>query len=317
VVGRAPETGWYDHRLALAVGDYTFVFVCGLQRSGTTMLYRSLDEHPDVSALSGTARPGNEGQHNQSVYPGDEYHSKGGRFAFRPAARLTETSALVTEANRRKLFEEWARYWDLSKPCLLEKSPPNLIRMRFLQAMFPSSCFIVLLRHPIPVTLATERWGGDRTHSLVEHWLRAHELFLEDIPHIRRLHTVRYEELVADPDVTMEKAFAFLGLQDPNPGRPRAEGVNADNFAADRTLRSGVNDKYFEDWQRRRRSLAQRLYLDAVAWRYERRVRVFGYSLREPRSLRPPSVALPGLDGPGVERAGVAERADQAARSTI
>ena len=29
--------------------NHRFVFVCGLQRSGTTMLYRYLSEHPEIS----------------------------------------------------------------------------------------------------------------------------------------------------------------------------------------------------------------------------------------------------------------------------
>jgi hypothetical protein len=279
----------------LNVEAHRFIFVCGLQRSGTTMLYRFLDEHPLVSALSGTAVATNEGQYVQSVYPSDVYHSKGGRFAFRTGARLTEESPLVTEENRRQLFSEWSQYWDLSVPVLLEKSPPNLIRTRFLQAMFPDASFVALIRHPIPVTLATQPWGGDRIHSLVEHWLRAHELFVEDVPHLRRVHVVRYEDIVADPDEALGRIFRFLELEDPNPGRSRAEGVNPDNFAADRTLRTSVNEKYFAEWKARRRSLARRVYYDAVAWRYERQVRAFGYSLRDPARLLVPRVPLPGL----------------------
>jgi hypothetical protein len=290
----------------LPFDEHRFVFVGGLQRSGTTMLYRLLDEHPLVSALSGTPIHTNEGQHNQTVYPGDEYHGKGGRFAFRPEARLTEDSPLVTPANREKLFDEWSRFWDTSKPYLIEKSPPNLIRMRFLQAMFPDSYFVVLLRHPIPVTLATQPWGGDRPHSLIEHWLRAHELFLEDVPHVRRVTAVRYEDLVTDPDATLGPLFAFLGLDDPSPGRSRAGGVNADNFQADRALRTGVNAKYFDEWDQRRRSLARRVYYEAVAWRYERAVRAFGYSLRNPRSVRQPTAPLPGLMDAEPQRARVA-----------
>jgi Sulfotransferase family len=277
-------------------GDHKFVFVCGLQRSGTTMLYRYLDEHPQVSALSGTARDTNEGQHNQTVYPGDEWHGKGGRFAFRPEARFTEDSPLVTPENAEKLFTEWSRYWDLSKPYLLEKSPPNLIRMRFLQALFPESWFVVLIRHPIPVTLATQPWGGDRTHRLLEHWLRAHELFVADLPHVRRVHTVRYEELVADADGVLGSAFRFLGLDDANVGRrERAAGVNTDNFEVDRTLRTGVNDKYFAEWRHRKRGLVPRAYYAAVERRYESRVRQFGYSLRRPEELLEPTLALPGF----------------------
>jgi Sulfotransferase family len=285
---------------------HRFVFVCGLQRSGTTMLYRYLDEHPLVSALSGTPRATNEGQYVQSVYPGDEYHGKGGRFAFRPEARFTEASPLVTEENRLKLFEEWSRFWDVSKPYLLEKSPPNLIRTRFLQALFPDSYFVVLLRHPIPVTLGTQPWGGDHTHRLLEHWLRAHQFFVEDVPHLRRVHVLKYEDLVADPDRTLGRAFEFLGLDDPNQGRPRAEGVNADNFETDRTLRTGVNDKYFAEWRRRHRDLPHRLYYDAITWRYDRAVRAFGYSLREPERLSEPELSLPGLGATNAPHAAVA-----------
>lgn len=260
------------------------------------MLYRLLGEHPEVSPLAGTARPGNEGQHNQTVYPSDTYHSKAGRFAFRPEARLTETSPLVTDENRKKLFEEWSRYWDTSRPYLLEKSPPNLIRTRFLQAMFPDSYFVAILRHPIPNLLATQKWDpGTRPHVLLEHWLRAHELFVEDAPHIRRLHVLRYEDLVTDPDRELGQVFGFLGLDDPNPGREPAEGVNADNFASDRTLRVNVNDKYFAEWRARRSSLAGRLYYRAIERRYEGRVRAFGYSLREPASVGAPTLPLPGL----------------------
>jgi Sulfotransferase family len=279
----------------LAIQDHEFVFVCGLQRSGTTMLYRYLDEHPQVSALSGTPRETHEGQHNQTVYPGEEYYGKGGRFAFRPEARFTESSPLVTEENRQKLFEEWARFWDVSKPYLLEKSPPNLIRTRFLQALFPASYFVVIIRHPIPVSLATEPWGGDWMHRLIAHWLRAHELFLSDVPYLRRVHTLRYEDLVADPDRTLGRVFEFLGLDDPSPGRQGEPGINADNFLEDRTLRTSVNDKYFAEWNRRRGTLAGRAYHDALAWRFERRVRGYGYSLLRPSALARPTLPLPGI----------------------
>jgi Sulfotransferase family len=290
------------------VTDHHFVFVCGLQRSGTTMLYRFLGEHPAISALEGTVRATNEGQHNQTVYPADEYHSKGGQFAFRREARMTETSPLITDANREKLYAEWSRYWDTSAGILLEKSPPNLIRTRFLQAMFPNSSFIAILRHPIPVTLATSRWGKVKPHTLMRHWLKAHGHLVEDAPHLRRLHVMRYEDLVADPDAELARAFAFLGLADHAPGRDRGEGLNEDNFEADRILRTGVNDKYFQLWRDRRRDPVRRLYYDAIDLAFERPVSRYGYSMRQPRRLWRATAALPGLrDAPAV-RAATARR---------
>ncbi len=264
------------------------------------MLYRYLGEHPQVSALSGTPRPANEGQHNQSVYPADTYHSKAGRFAFREAARFTEDSPLVTDESRRTLFAEWSRFWDTTRPYLLEKSPPNLIRTRFLQALFPDSYFVVLFRHPIPNALATRKWDPHtQPWSLIEHWLRAHELLAEDAAHIRRLHALRYEDLVAAPDYELGRVFAFLGLEDHAPGRERSEGVNVDNFQSDRTLRTGVNEKYFEEWRRLRGAVHRRLRYELYERRYEARVRAFGYSLRDLGALPAPSLPLPGLADAG------------------
>jgi hypothetical protein len=291
----------------VVVTDHHFVFVCGLQRSGTTMLYRYLGEHPAISALEGTARATNEGQHNQSVYPADEYHSKGGQFAFRKEARLTEASPLLTGANREKLFAEWSRYWDTSAEILLEKSPPNVIRTRFLQAMFPNSSFIAIVRHPIPVTLATSRWGKVKPHTLMRHWMKAHGYLVEDAPHLRRLHVMRYEDLVADPDAEMGRAFSFLGLSDHAAGRERAEGLNADNFEKDRTLRTGVNDKYFQLWRDRRRDPVRHLYYDAIDLAFERPASRYGYSMRHPERLSRTTAPLPGLADPGSVR-GMAAR---------
>ena len=65
--------------------------------------------------------------------------------ALAPAARLNEHSPLATADNAQKIFREWSRYWDLEKPYLLEKSPPNpsassgqaLSRAAFCKPSFP------------------------------------------------------------------------------------------------------------------------------------------------------------------------------------
>ncbi len=283
--------------------NHRFVFVCGLQRSGTTMLYRYLSEHPEISKLEGTARPGNEGQHNQTVYPAAATHGRAGRFAFMSESRLTEASPLVTDANRQTLFQEWARFWDLERPYLMEKSPPNMIRTRFLQAMFPDSYFVVILRHPIAVSCATQKWSDTRPHSLMKHWFAAHDIFAGDVPHLRRVHVVRYEDLVADPDGVLGGVFAFLDLDDFEAAREVADGVNADNFYADRTVRTGVNDKYFKEWDARRRTFARSAYIELVERVYERPANRYGYSLRHPQRLHPPTIELPGSMSPTAEPA--------------
>lgn len=246
----------------------TFVFVCGLHRSGTSLLFEMLREHPQISGFRESGVPEDEGQHVQSVYPPAGTHGEPGRFGFKRAAHLTEDSPLVTEANREKLFAEWAVRWDGSKPFLLEKSPPNVVRTRFLQAMFPNSKFIVFRRHPIPVALSTRRWSDSTMFSLVRHWVVCHEIWRADRPRIRHVMELTYERLVAAPAEALDEILAFLGAEPypfPPPQKP------------DPT----VNTHYMETWRELKRRPRNRITLGLTERAFERRIRPWGYSFRD------------------------------------
>lgn len=252
-----------------SVHDHRFVFLAGLHRSGTTLLARLLAAHPAISGFSDTGAPANEGQHLQTVYPSDHAHGRPGRFGFAPEAHLTEDSPLATPENARKLFDEWAPYWDLSRPVLLEKSPPNLLKTRFLQALYPNSSFVVLVRHPIPVSIPTARWRGTRRyHRMLEHWFHCHDLFEADRPHLGRVHLLHYEQLVREPGPALRGIFEFLELEPIPPSEP---------------VEAGANERYFAQWQRMKRDPRMRAYLDIASLRFERRARRWGYSLLRPR----------------------------------
>jgi hypothetical protein len=265
---------------------HTFVFIGGLHRSGTTLLGRCLSEHPRVSGFSGTGATEDEGQHLQSVYrPGNEYGGPG-RFGFHPDAHLTETSELVSDESRERLLAEWGRHWDMSRPVLVEKSPPNLIRMRFLQALFPEARMIAVMRHPAAVAGATRRFGHARRWwrrmsyaELIEHWLHCYELMLEDAPHVDRLLVLRYEDFVADPDATLAGIFEFVGVE------PQPSGLD---------VRPGINDAYFGAWEAARRSRRSGKEIRRAIAAFERRVARFGYSLEQPARL---SAARAGAAG--------------------
>jgi hypothetical protein len=250
--------------------DHRLVFLAGLHRSGTTLLARLLAAHPQVSGFSGTGVPADEGQHLQTVYPAAKRQGGPGRFAFAPDSHLTEESPLVSEENARRLWEEWSPHWDLTRPVLVEKSPPNLLKTLFLQALFPGSSFVVVLRHPIPVALATAKFRHTRRyHVLLEHWLQAHELFEADRPRLAHVHVIRYEELTREPEAVLRGIYEFLGLEPVPPAEP---------------VEAGGDERYFEQWRRLKRRPLMRAYLDLAALRYERATRRFGYSLLRPMS---------------------------------
>jgi sulfotransferase family protein len=246
--------------------DAAIIFVGGLHRSGTSLVGRSIAEHPDASGLTGTGAYEDEGQHVQDVVAPAHALGGPGKFAFAAEARLTESSPLATDASARAMLESWRQFADPAASVLVEKSPPNMIRMRLLQSLFPAASFVVVVRHPIAVSLATQRWSHSTLDSLLRHWVRAHALLLEDAGHIERLQIVRYEDFLARPQAALDGVFGMAGM-------PPAE-VSLPEFDVRR------NDRYFWRWHSRFRHLPLRAaYLSWLARRYDEPVRRFGYRI--------------------------------------
>ena len=249
-----------------------------MHRSGTTPLARWIAQHPEASGFKETGATQDEGQHLQSVYPADPYFGGPGRFAFAPDAHLTEESQLNTEESRLALWSAWRTHWDLDKRVLVEKSPPNMVQTRFLQALFPGSILVLIMRHPIAVSEATQKWGHPiirkvKPPGLVRHWLRAHETLLSDAPALANVILVRYEDLVRAPRETLKELFEFIGLT------PR-------DLPPDLNVRDS-NPGYFRTWPggHGRNSWSSRMMAQWIVRRYERRTLAFGYSLLRPNEV--------------------------------
>jgi hypothetical protein len=253
-------------------GQYRFVFIAGLHRSGTTIVHRCVRGHPQISGFKDTGVPEDEGQHLQSVFPPAHRFGGLGRFGFNPQAHLTEESPIACLENVARLWSEWSRYWDLSKEVLVEKSPANLLRLRYLQKCFPNSHFLVLVRHPVATAYATNsytrkrwrKWLTVDVREALRHWFHCHEVFLADRPHIKNLTIVRYEDFASRPDLILNMFYKEIQV----PPLPLVTAVHA-----------GSNVKYFTKWNRDLQSGRLGADFRRLADRYENAAARFGYSM--------------------------------------
>jgi hypothetical protein len=269
---------------ASMLAGHKLVFVGGLHRSGTTPLARVLAEHPDVSGFGATRPTGvteDEGQHLQDLYPAARAYGGAGRFALDPRSHLTESSPLVSQAGADRLLGQWAPYWDLEREVLVEKSPPNLVMTRFLQALYPDAYFVIIVRHPVVVALSTEKWLHAKTlRTPMANWFAAHDAFAADAPRLSRVHVVKYESLVRDPAAELGAIGAFLGLAGPVPTESWQGGRSDAYTRRWQELGAGA-----QPWQLGRQR--QRRLRSSLVRTYAQRAADYGYDLEDLDEVHP------------------------------
>jgi hypothetical protein len=247
-----------------------FIFICGLHRSGTSVFFKLLKNQNYASGFENTGAVEDEGQLLQTVYPRAMLYGGPGKFGFHPDSRMNENHTLATTESRDKLIEEWSPYWDMEKEVLLEKSPPNLLKSKFLQEVFPNSKYLTIIRHPIAVSLATQKWSKTSLDSLIEHWLKCHDIFNEDKSDLKDVLEFKYEGFVNNPTEVFDKISDFLG---------REVDVK------ESMIRKGVNEKYYKKWEELGESFLQKRKIKKIIEKYESRVNEYGYSLKAPYVL--------------------------------
>ena len=239
------------------------VFISGLHRSGTSILHRIVSTSGEVTGFENTGAIEDEGQLLQTVFEPASTYGGPGKFAFDPQARLNEKSTLINDANRQKLNEEWGKYWDPTKTIRVEKSPPNLIRTRFFQGMYPDAYFIPIIRHPVAVSYATQKWSKTSLDDLIRHWIAAYEIYQEDRGRLERELTFSYEEMTHNDAEIIRQVESFLGIT-----------IAYHNQLTDK------NSRYFERWKKNEWwQFVKKNNYKRIVEKYETAVNQFGYSL--------------------------------------
>jgi len=191
----------------LAPGPRRWLFVVGVNNSGTTLLAQVLTAHPAIAWLP------TEGQQLTRALPRPDRLGAVRLWTERGALfRAVEDGDLAADALRVQY--DWSRYWqDLpGATFLMEKSPPNTLRTRWLARRFAPASFVALVRSPYGVSEGIARRTGASIVRAATHWDKANRALLEDLTSLERALLVRYEDLVADPGATLERITRSLGL---------------------------------------------------------------------------------------------------------
>ncbi len=200
------------------------VFIVSQPRAGSTLLQTTLAGHPDVvapgeawlmlplaHAIAGSRRdvrsPYDQTLADDAVGEFVRVHLDGGWSTFQQELGAAATR-LYESAKRRA-----------GAKVLIDKTPRYYWIIEDLLAMVPDSRVIVLLRNPLAVMASIVRtWTRpsrvgflkDYRADLLEAPARLAAALAIDDP---RITSLRYEDLVADPDRQLDRLQRFIGLE--------------------------------------------------------------------------------------------------------
>ncbi len=233
------------------------LFILCPPASGSTLLWKLLKTSPQVSAF------GLEGQAlaKSQLFTRDRWNAK-------------------KTIDWERVRVQWNRAWDLSKPVLLEKSPPHLIRAEQLAAHFPNSYFIVMIRDPYAFCEGIKRrWSSRRPilsgysyFNLARFWAICARHQIQNQKNLKNGLAMTYEELADRPAEAAARLLDFL------PELERLDlGKEISIFEKSQPI-ANLNDQ-----QIARLSDGQIFEINQALKYCPGRLARFGYAIREPR----------------------------------
>jgi hypothetical protein len=154
------------------------IFIVGCGHSGTTLLTAMLDSHPRMRA-----------------YPGE---SNVFRFP-EPRRKLRMLADLVPAARQA------------GKTRLVEKTPRHIHCIDSILETLPSARIVYMIRDGRDVACSLARRVGNMKHG-VERWLEDNTAGVAALDaHPGRIHLLRFEDLIEQPERTLRALCDFLG----------------------------------------------------------------------------------------------------------
>ncbi len=115
-----------------------------------------------------------------------------------------------------KIKRQWgSRFNDFRKPILVEKSVPNMARIRWLEKNFAPAQFIAIIRSPYAVAESIRRKKSNPLEDCARQWAKSNEIMLRDLEHVKSKYIMHYETLTENPIEIWLEVLDFIGIDNP------------------------------------------------------------------------------------------------------
>jgi Sulfotransferase family len=190
------------------------IFIGGMFKSGTSLLRAMLGQHSAIASGLETYWFNWDWSQRDSAEMQRTQDRLAGYFDMTAdEVRALAKSAATPEVFLSTLMDELARKED--KPRWAEKTPGNIAHIDRIWKAWPDAQIIHIIRDPRDIfasLVEARKW--DTAAEFADRWAatvgRGERLLAELKPGERSYIAIRYEDLIAAPDVTMRRVMEFL-----------------------------------------------------------------------------------------------------------
>lgn len=105
---------------------------------------------------------------------------------------------------------EWLKYWDTTRPILLEKSPPNIIRAEAIKKHFNPAYFLIFHRNPYAHCESLMRRQRKLPDNAAKFAIRYLKYQRKNIESLDNYLQISYEEMTGAPEESLKRIENFL-----------------------------------------------------------------------------------------------------------
>ncbi|MDP9066058.1 MAG: sulfotransferase, partial [Pseudomonadota bacterium] len=208
-VRRCFDAEFFAQRAAAGNPDRAPIFIVGLPRSGSTLVEQILASHPSVDGTFELP--------NVLTIVREFDHSNPGHDAYPERVRSAPPQQFSILG--RRYIDETAAIRN-GRPRFIDKMPNNFSHVGLIHAILPHAVVIDVRRHPMDSCFSTYKQyfaeGQSFSYDL-EDLGRYYRCYLSLMDHWDevlpgKVLTLRYEDLVRDPEVNIRSLLAHCGL---------------------------------------------------------------------------------------------------------